>query len=180
MDHDSEAIRAILEAIRTRRSVRKFRQDPVSATVVQSLLKAAIHAPSSGNSQPWHFVVVRNQEVTRKLAEAALGQAFLAMAPVVIVVCADLGRAMTAYGPRGVNLYCLQDTAAAGQNLMLAAHALGFASCWVGAFDEKQVARALELADSHRPVALIALGKPADSPEMPERLPMEQVLRVIE
>ncbi|NOZ85294.1 MAG: nitroreductase family protein [Deltaproteobacteria bacterium] len=173
-------MRHVLEVITTRRTIRRFRDDPVSETVVQSLLKAAIHAPNAGNSQPWHFLVVRNPDVRRKLAEAALGQAFLATAPVVIVVCADLGRAMTAYGERGVSLYCLQDTAAATMNMLLAAHALGFGSSWVGAFDERMVSKVLSLPEFRRPVALVAIGKPAEGPGKPERLPIDKVSKVIE
>jgi nitroreductase len=151
------------EVINRRRSIRAH--DPehvVSREVVRQLLEAAIRAPSAGNRQPWHFIVVRDETAKAELALAAYGQRFLAQAPVVITVCADPGRSAARYGPRGRELYCLQDTAAAVENLLLAATALGLGACWVGAFDERAAAFALRL-DSHlRPVALIPVGHPAE------------------
>jgi hypothetical protein len=129
----------LFEAIRTRRSVRRYLRDPIPQETLEELLSAAISAPSAGNAQPWRFIVVRDQGLKGKLVEAAYGQEFLAEAPVVVVVCADLERARRAYKERGEKLYCLQDTAAAVENLLLAATAKGLGTCWVGAFDEGKV-----------------------------------------
>ncbi|RLE29702.1 nitroreductase family protein [Candidatus Acetothermia bacterium] len=167
----------VSEAIRKRRSIRRFDQGgEVSPETVEALLTAAIMAPSAGNAQPWKFVVVRSSGLKAELARAALGQAFIAQAPVVIVVCADLARARRAYGERGESLYCLQDTAAAIQNLHLAAVELGLGTCWVGAFDEREVARLLGLPGSLRPVALIPVGYPAERPPARPRRPLSEVV----
>ena len=105
------------EAIKERRSIRRYVQGrDVPAETVEQLLQAAIAAPSAGNRQPWHFVVVRDSETKQGLAEAA-GQRFVAQAPVVIVVCANPARSASRYGQRGSELYCLQDTAAATENI---------------------------------------------------------------
>jgi nitroreductase len=112
--------------------VRRYLRDPIPQETLEELLSAAISAPSAGNAQPWRFIVVRDQGLKGKLVEAAYGQEFLAEAPVVVVVCADLERARRAYKERGEKLYCLQDTAAAVENLLLAATAKGLGTCWGG------------------------------------------------
>ncbi|MBC7318248.1 nitroreductase family protein [Candidatus Bipolaricaulota bacterium] len=166
----------VFEAIRARRSVRRYQSAPVSDEVLTELLSAAVMAPSAGNAQPWRFIVVRDQRLREGLVSAAYGQSFLAEAPVVIVVCADLERARRTYRERGETLYCLQDTAAAIQNLLLAATAKGLGTCWVGAFDEGKVAELLTLSKNLRPVALIPVGKPAESPQARPRRPLSEVV----
>jgi len=151
--------------------VRSF--DPsgeVSPEAVEELLRCASLAPSAGNVQPWRFYVVRDPEVKRALATAALGQDFVAQAPVVIVVCADLAAHASSYGRRGVELYSIQDTAAAIQNLLLAATAMGLGACWVGAFREEDAARALGLPRDLRPLAIIPVGYASREGSQPRKL----------
>lgn len=166
----------LFEAIENRRSIRRYQEDqPVDEAIVERLLRAAVAAPTAGNAQPWHFLVVRSATSRRDLSAAALGQDLLVQAPVVIVVCADLDRANRAYGSRGESLYCLQDTAAAVQNLLLAATAEGLGTCWVGAFDEKQASRSLALDAHLRPVALVPVGHPAERPAARPRRDLQEV-----
>jgi len=166
----------VFEAIRARRSVRRFMREPIAPEVLEELLSAAVLAPSAGNAQPWRFIVVRDPQLKEGLVAAAYGQSFLGEAPVVIVVCADLERARRAYRERGETLYCLQDTAAAVQNLLLAATAKGLGTCWVGAFDEGRVAELLGLPRGLRPVALIPVGRPAESPRPRPRRPLSELI----
>ena len=166
----------ILEVIRNRRSVRAYSSKDVPDATVDTLLEYARWAPSAGNMQPWEFVVVRSLERKRRLAEAALGQSFVEEAPVVIVVCANPSRSATRYGGRGASLYCLQDTAAAAQNIHLAACALGLATCWVGAFDEASAARVLKLPEGIRPVAIISVGYPEERPSPPSRRKLSEIV----
>lgn len=164
------------KAIEGRYSVRDFVPTEVSESTVQRILEAAIRAPSAGNRQPWHFIVVRYAEMKRELAAAAGGQDFVGSAPVVIVVCADAERSATRYGDRGRELYCLQDTAAATEHILLAATALGLGGCWVGAFDEQAAARALALPGHLRPVAMVPIGQPAmPQGERRQRRPLSEV-----
>jgi nitroreductase len=151
------------QVVEVRHSVRAF--DPrhdVSPHVVERVLHAAIQAPSAGNRQPWHFVVVRRQQVRSRLAEAAGDQAFIAQAPVVIVVCTDARRSEERYGERGVELFCLQDTAAATEHVLLAATWYRLGACWVGSFDDSAVAAALQLSANLHPVAIVPIGVPAE------------------
>jgi len=170
----------VFEAIKKRRSVRRF--DPkreVSGEQVEKLLEAARWAPSAGNLQSWFFVVVRDKTVKERLAEAALGQSFIAEAPVVIVVCADLERSASKYMSRGRELYAIQDTTLAAENLWLAAVGMGLAASWTGAFDEEEVLQILDLEESLRPVAIMPLGYPAESPSPPPRRPVKEISKTI-
>ena len=116
----------VLDAIKGRRSIRAYENRAVPAKIVEKLIEAARWAPSAGNIQPWEFVIVRRPAIKRRLAEAALGQSFVEEAPVVIVVCANENRVIDRYGIRGKELYCIQGTAAAVQNIHLAAYSFGF------------------------------------------------------
>ena len=166
----------VLKAIEGRRSIRVFKRDEVSPEIVHKLLDAATCAPSAGNIQPWEFVIIRDAKVKQKLASAALDQTFIEEAPVVIVVCADEAQSSLGYGSRGVTLYCLQDTAAAIQNILLAAHALGLSTCWIGAFQEELVKRALNTPQNIRPVAIIPIGHAAERPRAPPRKSLKEII----
>lgn len=165
----------MLDIIKTRRSIRRFSPQSVTDTQVHTLLEAARWAPSAGNVQPWHFFVVRDDKIKTELAKAALFQEFVARAAVDIVVTADLREAESSYFKRGVELYCIQDTAAAIQNILLTAHSMGLGACWVGAFDELAVRRILNLESHLRPVAIVAIGYPADKPSTPPRKPIDRI-----
>jgi nitroreductase len=156
-------------------SCRVFDTTPLDRETVETVLEAARWAPNGGNLQPWRFVVVLDSNRRRAIAGAAYGQGFLAQAPVVITVCAVPDESATKYGPRGRELYCLQDTAAAAENILLAATDRGLGSCWVGAFDESAAARVLELPRNWRPVALIALGRPAEVEPRRTRRPLSEI-----
>jgi nitroreductase len=166
----------VYDAINSRRSVRKFDGDRgVDRILVEKLLRAAVRAPNAGNAQPWRFIVVYDTALKERLSEVAQGQKFVANAPVAVVVCVDLGVADKAYGQRGTELYCLQDTGAAIENLMLAACAEGLGTCWVGAFDEPAAALALGLSAGVRPVAMVAIGFQASQPREKGRLELDEI-----
>jgi len=166
----------LFKAIKQRRSIRAYTREDVSEEEVEKLIDAARFAPSAGNIQPWEFVIVRDTEAKRKLAVAALNQTFIEEAPVVIVVCADEAQSSRGYGSRGVTLYCLQDTAAATQNILLAAHALGLGTCWVGAFREELARKALNTPSNIRPVAIIPVGHAADKPAGRQKRSLEEII----
>lgn len=163
------------EVIKGRRSIRAFKLQDVPDEVVEKLIDAARHAPSAGNIQPWEFVIVRNPDAKKKLAQAA-HQAFVEEAPVVIVVCADENRSSMGYGNRGRTLYCIQDTAAAIQNILLTAYSFGLGTCWVGAFNEDEAGRALKAPNGIRPVAMIPVGYPNRTPSQRNRRPLSQIM----
>jgi nitroreductase len=166
----------VLEAIRGRRSIRAFKNEDVSERDVERLIESAQCAPSAGNIQPWEFIIVRKLETKRKLVEAALGQEFIGEAPVVIVVCANDDRSSNGYGERGRTLYCIQDTAAAIQNICLTAYSLGLGTCWIGAFNEEEAKGIMKIPEGIRPVAMIPVGYPAQLPSQRGRRPASQTI----
>jgi len=166
----------VLEAIKGRRSIRAFKNQGVPAEIVEELIDAARWAPSAGNIQPWEFIIVRKPRIKRRLVETALGQMFIEEAPVVIVVCADEERSSQGYGVRGKTLYCIQDTAAAMQNIHLTAYSLGLGTCWVGAFREEETRKILKIPRGMRPVAIIPVGYPAEAPTARMRKSTSQIV----
>jgi len=163
------------EAVKGRRSIRAFKGDPVGDEVLMKVLEAAQWAPSAGNLQARDFIVVKDPDVKERLARAALGQWFIAEAPVNVVVCANLERSASRYGERGRRLYAWMDAAAAVENLILAAHALGLASCWVGAYRDEEVSEILGLPQWVKPVGIIPLGYPGERGHPTPRLAVEKV-----
>ena len=168
----------LFKAIETRRSVRRYGAEDVADDVVLRVVRAGHMAPSAGNLQARDFIVIRDGAKKKALAEAAFDQGFVARAPVVIAVCGNLKR-IAPYGKRGTELYVYHDVAAAVENMLLAAHALGLGACWVGAFDDDAVREILALPSHAVPMALIPLGHPESEPSSgsgAKRLPLDQVL----
>jgi nitroreductase len=169
----------VIEAITKRRSVRSFQPRDIPGNVADRLLECAILAPSGGNRQPWFFYVVHDAPAKQRLVDAAYGQSFVAQAPLVIVVCADPARSGARYGVRGSSLYSIQDTAAAVQNMLLAATSMGYGTCWIGAFDEHKVAEVIACPEDLRPVAMVLVGYAAEEPKTPKRRNISEVANTI-
>jgi nitroreductase len=166
----------VIEAIRKRRSIRQYLEKPIPEETLMTILECARIAPSAGNRQPWVFIVVKTKETKDLLMAAAGNQPALGQAPVVIVVCADPEVAGARYEDRGRTLYCIQDTAAAIENMMLAAVSLDLGTCWVGAFKETEARKALNLPPNLRPVAMFPLGYPDQERPPRELKPYEDVV----
>lgn len=165
----------VKEAICQRNSIRSFQDLPVPDETIKELVEYANKAPSAGNLQPRDFIAVNDAELKRQLADAALNQRFIAEAPVVMVVCANLRR-VRPYGKRGEELYCIQDCAAAIENLLLLVEDKGLAACWVGAFNETKVSQLLNLPSHIRPVAIIPIGYPAEKGIHTPRKDLDEIL----
>lgn len=150
----------VLEAIRIRRSVRKYRSDPIPDDVLDRMLEALRLAPSACNYQPWRFVVVRDEQKCDALARASHDQMFMAQAPVIIVGCGLPDKAYKFMGGSGNSADI--DVTIALDHLTLAAAAAGLGTCWIGAFDEQAVKRILDVPKGAKVVALTPLGYPAE------------------
>lgn len=161
-----------LEAIRTRRSVRKYSSAAVPQGSVELLLRAAMAAPSAGDQQPWCFVVVRDRERLSQLATAGPHGRMIERAPLAVVVCADLGRVRH-------EGFWIQDCSAATENLLLAAHALGLGAVWVGTYPRedrvKRVGEVLGLREPLLAFAVVALGHPSESVTPADRFDPKRV-----
>ena len=154
------------EAIFTRKSIREYKPQPVPDDLVQELQEAAMQAPSAGNQQPWHFIVVTDRKQLNALADALPFGKMLHTAPLGIVVCADMG--LEKY--RG---FWVQDCSNATMHLLLAAHDRGLGAVWVGVYPvEDRVAglkRVLGLPASVIPLSVVPLGYPLSTPEPTEK-----------
>ena len=165
----------VVKAIEERHSVRDFTADEVPMDTITETLRLANLAPSAGNLQSRDFIIVKDIEMKKKLSKASFGQRFVEEAPVVIVVCCNMNRIKN-YGERGESLYTIQDTAASVVNMMLYLVSKGFGSCWVGAFDEKEVGRLMQLPECARAVAIIPIGMPKESGRTSPRLEQDTLV----
>jgi nitroreductase len=166
----------VLDAIRTRRSVRKYQDRQVPWDEIVKVLQAAKYAPFAGNILNSKFIVVKNEEKRNAIAEACSEQHWMAIAPIHIVVVGEPEKAERYYGARGARLYTIQGGAAAVQNMLLAAHSLGLGACWVGAFDEEEI-RAICVLPEHVIVqAVVTIGYPDEKPELPPKYRIEHIM----
>ena len=151
----------LIQLIMTRTSIRAFQDKPVSDETVEVLLKAAMAAPSAKNSQPWSFVVIRDRALLEKLGDSLPNAKMTATAPVAVVICGVLEKAL----PGEARDYWIQDAAAATENFLLAVHALGLGAVWTGVHPISERIRilkdALHLPDGIEPFCLIPFGYPA-------------------
>jgi nitroreductase len=164
----------VIDAIKTRKSVRAYRDQPVEDDKLNLILEAGRLAPSAANRQEWRFVIVREKETREKIVQAAGNQEFIGEAPVVIVACAETdGRIMKC----GQACYPI-DVAIALDHITLTAVELGLGSCWIGHFDEGKVKEILEIPDRIRVVEIMPLGYPVDpSPIEKNRLPLNAITK---
>ena len=151
----------VYEAIRTRRSVRRYSPRPIPESTLTRLRDALRLAPSACNFQPWRFIFVTDQKLRAELGQAARQQAFIAQAPLIVVACGFPDRAYKSMGGHGNSVDI--DVAIALDHLTLAAVAEGLGTCWIGAFDEQAVKRLLEIPQEAKVVALTPLGFPEAS-----------------
>lgn len=161
-----------LHAIHTRRSIRRFRPEPVSATVVEDMLAAAMMAPSAGNEQPWQFLVITDRDRLDAVAAAHPYASMAAHAPLAILVCGDLS--LEKYAG-----FWVQDCSAAMQNLLLAAHAKGLGAVWTGIYpvnDRVTKFRSLFGLPHHVvPLGLAVIGHADQQPESISRFRPDRV-----
>ncbi|MCL2518259.1 MAG: nitroreductase family protein [Oscillospiraceae bacterium] len=167
---------SFIELSQSRRSIRNFQRKEVAKEDLIKLITAAQSAPSAGNRQPWHFFIITDKIIQTEIKNACGNQEFMLTAPAFIVVCADIKRSEARYGDRGRHLYCIQDTAAAVQNILLCAKDLGLGTCWCGAFNESKVSEILQLQKDMRPVAIIPVGYPVSEPVPTKRRPIEEII----
>lgn len=165
----------ILKAIKERRSVRSFQKKEIPGEIINKLTDALIWAPSAGNLQARKFFFIKDTKLKKGIISAALNQAFIADAPLVIVGCTD-NTISRRYGDRGVYLYSIQDVAASIMGMMLVAHENGLGTVWVGAFDEEEIFNLLNLPENLRPVAIVPVGYPLRIPTPPPRVSRDEAV----
>lgn len=162
----------VIEAIMTRRSIRKYSKQMVSDEQAETLLKAAMYAPSAVNKQPWHFIVFRNKLIAEKIIEFHPNSYMLKEASLGILVCFDEKlQHDTGYGEL--------DCSAATQNILLAAHGTGLGAVWIGIVPRKNritsVKRLFNLPENITPFALVAVGYPNEKKVFSDRYKKDRI-----
>ena len=168
-----------LNCIMTRTSIRQYQDRPVEQEKVEQLLRAAMAAPTAVNKQPWHFYVLNTKEAINRLADASQrGGDMVRSAALVVVVCGNMDKALEGKARE----YWIQDTSAATENLLLAAHALGLGAVWTGVYPMKErvemTTKVLNLPENLVPLCTILIGYPAESPTPKDKWKPENVTYV--
>ncbi|MGI5921006.1 MAG: nitroreductase family protein [Syntrophomonadaceae bacterium] len=149
-----------MEAILNRRSIRRYTNQSVSDEQIKTLLEAAMCAPSAGNEQPWHFVVIKDRQLLDQVPQYHPHASMLKEAPVAILVCGD-----TRLSKYDVD-YWVQDCAAATENLLLAVQDQGLGAVWLGIYPRQERVESMRqlfnIPDQVMPFALVPVGYPAE------------------
>ena len=145
----------LFETVEKRRSIRKFKPNPIPDRDLKKILEAGRLAPSGGNRQPWSFIVVRKPETKKKLAAVANLQRFIAEADTVLIALGDPAVSKSLYK---------QDPMIAIEHMVLASTALGYGTCWIGAFNENDVKEIAKVPENMTVIALLPIGVPDENP----------------
>lgn len=163
-DEASTSSSSAIDNIMTRTSIRAYTSDTIADATMETLLRAAMAAPSACDFRPWRFVVVDDRALLNTMADTLHTMQMLREAPTAVVVCGDLTKTLDGDGRD----YWIQDASAATENLLLAAHAEGLGAVWCGVTPQRRrvefLSRLLQLPDSIAPLCVVALGYPAESP----------------
>lgn len=157
-----------IEQILSRRSIRKFKNKPVSEEVLNNILEAGRRAPSATNKQPWHFVIARDQKAKEACSFGGFNR-FTSDASFVVVGFYKQSEVM-------IEKLSLMDVTIALQNMVVAAWVQGVGSCWMGAFDERKLKDTLNLPADSRLVGAVAFGIPDENPSQPAKKPLNEIV----
>jgi nitroreductase len=162
-----------MAVLKGRRSIRRYRPDPVPEEMIEQLLEAGRWAPSASNRQPWHIIVVRDEGIRQQVAEHAAAYvirwAQVGEAPLLLVLCGD-GRNPI------YRRFLPEDVGLAGAQIMLQAHALGLGTCWIGGLDRTALASILRLPDHVNVIGLLTVGFPDEAPSPRSRKPLSEIV----
>ncbi|MDD2961216.1 MAG: nitroreductase family protein [Muribaculaceae bacterium] len=165
-----------LESIMSRTSIRSYKEAKISSDTIERILKAAMAAPTAVNRQPWAFVVVDDVNILKQLADSLPNAGMAAKAPVAIVACGNMNKALDGVARE----FWVQDVSAATENMLLAAHSLGLGAVWTGVYPNvertKTVQNILNLPENLIPLCVVPMGFPADSPQPKDKWKPENVI----
>jgi nitroreductase len=163
----------MMDLIKTRRSIRMYKDDDVDDSTLLELIEAATWAPSGSNVQPWYFVVVKDKKVLHQINSFSPGM--FGGPPAVIAMCTDRQKAYDKAGPLGRDELATMDICMASQNLMLLATEKGLGTCPIRSFSRTAISKILNLPDHIHPDLLISVGYPAKPAQAPKRKPVSEV-----
>jgi nitroreductase len=168
----NESSNPVIDAILKRRSIRRYSGKPVDKSIIKELLTAGMYAPSARNQQPWHFIVIEDREILESIRKIHPYASMLKGAEFAILVCGDEELELSPG-------YWSVDCAAATQNILLAAHAVGLGAVWLGVYprEERQsgIRKLFSLPDGIHPFSLISAGYPAEEKSVPDRFREDRI-----
>jgi len=159
---------SFIDTVLSRRSVRRYEKQDIPKDVLDKILEAGRQAPSAGNKQPWHFIVLSDYDIKEKLSHGKWNT-FVKDSAVTIVGCGYIG---DEYGRK----WSTVDISIALQNMVIAAWGLGIGSCWIGDFKEAEVKRLLNIPEDRKVIALVTFGYPAEKIESRQKKQMDEIV----
>ncbi len=159
---------SLIDVVLSRRSIRRYERKDIPKEVLNKILEAGRQAPSANNIQPFHLIVLTDDEIKREFS-TGLWNSFVKDSPVVIVGCSQTTG-------NGDSEWSVVDTSIALQNMVIAAWAMDVGSCWIGDFEEEKVKRTLDIPESWNVLALITFGYPAEQPSQQSKKPIEELV----
>lgn len=174
----------MLKEITTRRSIRKYTDQPVDEEIILALLESARLAPSGSNSQPWHFIVIKSEETRKRLASASHNQYWMVSAPLHIVCVGDIRcrieentpAALYEDSPQADLKRIIRDTAIAVEHIVLTAEHLGLGTCWVANFTQDDIRPLLSIPEDKYVLCVLTVGYPAEQPDARPRRKLEEII----
>jgi nitroreductase len=162
----------LFEGILKRRSIRKYKEKEIEEEILKKIIEAGMYAPSSSNKRPWFFILIKNKEILKKIADFHPYGKMLYQAPCAILVCGNKNL-------QNLEGYLALDCAAATQNILLSALSFGIGSCWIAVYPREErinfIKNLLNLEKNLLPISLVSLGYPAEEKEKPERFEEEKL-----
>jgi nitroreductase len=164
------------DIVRKRKMIRKYLPKKIPDRIISKLIKNASRAPSAGHTQVQEFIIVKDPATKKKMRQVSVNQKVIEDAPVLIVVCSNTSRSVDRYGQRGRDFYSIIDGAFASMLILLTAVNEEIGAGFVGAFEDDKIAEILDLPEYVKPVGIIALGYPDESPAKLERIERNQLV----
>ncbi len=163
----------VMALLKGRRSIRRYRSDPVPDEMIEQLLEAGRWAPSASNRQPWTFIVIQDKDILQQVAQQAayyfVRWAHVGDAPLLIALCGDARHPI-------YRQFLHEDIGLAGSQIMLQAKSLGLGTCWLGGLDRKAIAGILRVPDHVEIVGLLAVGFPDEEPDPRSRKLLSEIV----
>jgi nitroreductase len=162
--------------VRKRKMIRKYLPNMIPESIMSKMIKNASKAPSAGHTQVQEFIIVKDPTIKKKLRQASVNQKYVEDAPVLIVVCSNTSRSLGRYGQRGKDFYSIIDGAFASMLILLTAVNEKLGAGFVGAFEDDEVAKILNMPEHVKPVGIITLGYPDERPAKLDRIKNKQLV----
>jgi nitroreductase len=173
----------MIKPIELRRSVRKYLDKPIADEIILKLLESARIAPSANNSQPWHFIVIKDRAIREKIVKAANNQKWMLTAPIIIACVADIRARLETVAmpideesPQREVKEIIRDTSIAIEHLVLEATNEGLGTCWIAWFKQNEIRPILSIPNDKYLVSLITVGYPNDEPKARNRKEIKEII----